>query len=123
MGAILTLSGDAEQGERMVRKAMRLNPYHPENFWFHLARALFHRGEHTEALTALGNITRPKLRELVFRTAASSGLGEGEATESEVRALRELAPDFDAAGYVERLPYQREAERTVLLEALRAAGL
>lgn len=57
-----TLSGEAEEGERLVRKAMRLNPYHPENFWFHLARALFHRGEGAEALSALRRITRPKLR-------------------------------------------------------------
>jgi TolB-like protein/Tfp pilus assembly protein PilF len=123
MGAILTLSGEAEEGERLVRKAMRLNPYHPENFWFHLARALFHRGEGAEALSALRKITRPKLREHVYRTAASAGLGDSEITEREVQTLRASVPEFDAAGYVASVPYQHQADREMLLEALRAAGL
>jgi adenylate cyclase len=123
MGTILTLSGDAAEGELLVRKAMRLNPYHPENFWFHLARALFHRGEAAEALDALRNVTRPKLRELVYRAAASSTLGDREATERRVLALEEAAPEFDAAGYVESVPYAREADREALLGALRTAGL
>jgi adenylate cyclase len=123
MGTILTLSGDAEEGELLVRKAMRLNPYHPENFWFHLARALFHRGEPAETLDALRNITRPKLRELVYRTAASAGLGDGEATERRAQELRVAAPEFDATTYVESVPYDRDADRAALRDALRAAGL
>jgi adenylate cyclase len=123
MGTILTLSGDAKEGELLVRKAMRLNPYHPENFWFHLARALFHRGKPTEALDALRNITRPKVRELAYGAAAGAGLGDSEATERRVQALEAAAPDFDAAAYVESVPYELEADRTALLDALRAAGL
>jgi TolB-like protein/Tfp pilus assembly protein PilF len=122
MGTILTLAGDPEEGERLVRKAMRINPYHPENFWFHLARALFHRGEGAEALDALRNITRPKLRERVYRVAANAGLGDREATEREARVLTESAPEFDAAAYVESVPYERETDRKELLEALHAAG-
>jgi TolB-like protein/Tfp pilus assembly protein PilF len=122
MGTILTLAGDPEEGERMVRKAMRINPYHPENFWFHLARALFHRGEGAEALDALRNVTRPKLRERVYRVAARAGLGDREATDRECRVLRESAPEFDATAYVESVPYERSTERKELLEALHAAG-
>jgi adenylate cyclase len=123
MGELLTLSGEAAEGERLVRKAMRLNPYHPEGFWFHLARALFHRGERAEALRALRNITRPKLREAVYGVAAGAGLGDSDLTERQVKALRELAPAFDAASYCESVPYQHNADRAVLLEALRTAGL
>jgi TolB-like protein/Tfp pilus assembly protein PilF len=123
MGTILTLWGDAAEGERLVRKAMRLNPYHPQNFWFHLARALFHRGKGAEALSALRNITRPKPRELVYRTAASADLGDREVSARESNALAAMAPGFDPAGYVETVPYRREAERATLVEALRAAGL
>jgi adenylate cyclase len=123
MGTIFTLSGDAEEGETQVRRAMRLNPYHPENFWFHLARALFHRGEASEALSALRNITRPKLRELVYRVAASAALGDNEATERRVQALETLFPEFDAASYAESVPYAREVDREALRAALRAAGL
>jgi adenylate cyclase len=123
MGSILTLAGDAVAGETMVRKAIRLNPYHPENFWFHLARALFQNGKHAEVLSSLANITQPKLREHVLRTAASAALGDAEAVQREVAALEASAPDFDAAEYVQRVPYQQEVDRAALLESLRSAGL
>jgi adenylate cyclase len=123
MGTILTLIGRPEEGEAWIRKAMRLNPYHPENFWFHLARALFHADRDDEALAALRNITRPNLPELVYRVAASSRLGNTVALEPALEALRSTAPDFEADSFVERQPYERDHERTVLLDALLAAGL
>jgi adenylate cyclase len=123
MGTILTLIGRPEEGEAWVRKAMRLNPYHPENFWFHLARALFHADRDDEAFAALGNITRPTLPELVYRVAASARLGDSAARQQALEALRSTDPDFEAEPFVERQPYERDHERTALLDSLRAAGL
>ena len=42
MGEILTFAGRAEEAEEWVRRSVRLNPYHPQRYWTHLARALFH---------------------------------------------------------------------------------
>jgi TolB-like protein/predicted Zn-dependent protease len=123
MGTILTLEGDAIEGEIQVRRSMRLNPYHPENFWFHLARALFHQERDEEALEAMRNISRPKLRERVYSAAASARLGDADGAARHVESLRGLKTDFEAADYVAGVPYEREAERSVLLEALRSAGL
>ena len=39
-GEILTWLGQPEEGIDWIRKAMRLNPYHPERFWSHLAQGL-----------------------------------------------------------------------------------
>ena len=36
-GEILTWLGQAEEGIEWIRKAMRLNPFHPERFWFRRA--------------------------------------------------------------------------------------
>ena len=44
-GEFLTWLGRPEEGIDWIRKAMRLNPYHPERFWNHLGRALLLRGE------------------------------------------------------------------------------
>src|SRR5262249_22101845 len=38
-GELLTWLGRPEEGIDWIRKAMRLNPYHPERFWSHLDRA------------------------------------------------------------------------------------
>ena len=40
-GELLTWLGRPEEGIEWIRKAMRLNPYHPERFWSHLGRAYF----------------------------------------------------------------------------------
>ena len=38
---------------------MRLNPYHPERFWSHLARACFAARRYAEAVDALRCISSP----------------------------------------------------------------
>jgi FCD domain len=38
-GELLTWLGRPEEGIEWIRRAMRLNPYHPERFWSHLGRA------------------------------------------------------------------------------------
>ena len=40
-GELLTWLGRPEDGIDWIRKAMRLNPYHPERYWNHLGRAYF----------------------------------------------------------------------------------
>ena len=40
-GELLTWLGRAGEGIEWIRKAMRLNPYHPERFWSHLGKAQF----------------------------------------------------------------------------------
>ena len=58
-GEILTWLGQPEEGIDWIRKAMRLNPYHPERFWSHLARACFAARRYGEALDALKCISSP----------------------------------------------------------------
>ena len=56
---MLTWIGQPEEGIAWIEKAMRLNPYHPERFWNHLARAYFVAHRYGEAITALGRLTAP----------------------------------------------------------------
>ena len=39
-GEVLTWLGQPEEGIEWIRKAMRLNPFHPERFWSHLGARL-----------------------------------------------------------------------------------
>jgi TolB-like protein len=121
MGEILSYAGRSEEAEDWVRKAMRLNPYHPPRYWSHLARALFHQGRHREALDALQNIRAPRVRERGFQVAAASALGDSEEIAKSVAALREVVPDFDPERFLQQLPYEDERDRKALLDALAAA--
>jgi adenylate cyclase len=53
---LLRRLGRAEEGVDWVRKAMRLNPYHPNWYWSSLARMLHTARDYTEALAAYGRI-------------------------------------------------------------------
>lgn len=122
MGELLSFAGRSEEAEGWVRKAMRLNPYHPPRYWSHLARTLFHQGRHREALDALQNIRAPRVRERGFQVAAASALGDAKEIAESVAALREVAPDFDPERFLQQLPYEDEHDRQALLDALAVAA-
>jgi TolB-like protein len=121
MGELLSFAGRSEEAEGWVRKAMRLNPYHPPRYWSHLARTLFHQGRHREALDALQNIRAPRVRERGFQVAAASALGDPREIAKSVAALHDVAPDFDPERFLQQLPYENEGDRQALLDALAVA--
>ena len=58
-GEILTWLGRPEEGIDWIKKAMRLNPYHPERYWNHLGRAYFVARRYREAIEAFQHISAP----------------------------------------------------------------
>ena len=121
MGEFLSYMGRSAEAEGWIRKAMRLNPYHPPRYGSHLARALFHQGRHQEALDELQSIRAPRVREHAYAVAASYALGEATLLEASIRALREAKPDFDPDIFVSKLPYVAEDDRQMLRDALEGA--
>jgi TolB-like protein/Tfp pilus assembly protein PilF len=121
MGEFLSFMGRSEEAEGWIRKAIRLNPYHPPRYWSHLARVLFHLGRPQEALDALDNIRAPRVRERAYAVAASYALGEAREIEKRVAALRGAKPEFDLDVFVSKLPYDSEDDRRELRDALEGA--
>jgi TolB-like protein len=122
MGEILSFVGKHEEAEEWVRKSMRLNPYHPQRYWTHLARALFHLERFEEALGALEHIGRLRMDDHVYRVAASARLGDARALERNVAELRKAFPDFDPVTFAESLPYEHDSDRKAVLDALGVAN-
>ena len=122
MGEFLSFVGRSEEAEAWIRKAMKLNPYHPPRFWSHLARALFHQGRYEEASQALQNVRAPRVREQAFQVAARAKMGDAKALARSVEELRDVSPSFNADKFVDQLPYEHEGDREALREALQAAG-
>jgi TolB-like protein len=118
MGEILSFAGRCEEAEAWIRKAMRLNPYHPPRYWSHLARALFHQGRYREVLDAFQHHPAPSVRELAYQLAASSMLGDEEEIAGHVAALRKVSPGFDIEPFVASLPYEHGEDRVALRDAL-----
>ncbi len=122
MGEILSFAGRHEEAEEWVRKSMKLNPYHPQRYWTHLVRPLFHLGRDQEALDTLANISQLRIDDHTYRVAATARVGDAAAMEQACAELRAANPDYDSGKYVASLPYGRNSDRKEILDGLELAG-
>jgi adenylate cyclase len=122
-GELLTWIGRPEEGIEWIRKAMRLNPYHPERFWNHLGRAYFVARRYSEAVEAFGHITRPDHTHVAFLAACRATMGDMVAAQSLAQAVLVQAPGFSVAEYMSTQHYERLEDREHHRSALLAAGL
>jgi adenylate cyclase len=122
-GELLTWLGRPEEGIEWIRKAMRLNPYHPERFWSHLGRAFFVAGRYAEAVEAFSRITRPDHTHHAFLAAALAQLGDATAAAAHGAKVLGLDPSFSIATYLSTLHYRNDSDREHHRAALLKAGL
>jgi adenylate cyclase len=122
-GEYLTWVGRPEEGVEWIRKAMRLNPHHPERFWNHLGRAYFVARKYPEASEAFRHISKPDQYHHAF-LAAAAAMGGDPAT-AELHHNQVLASDagFTVDGYLATLHYKRPEDTEHHREALLRAGL
>jgi adenylate cyclase len=123
-GELLTWLGEADEGIEWIRKAMRLNPFHPARFWSHLARALFVARRYAEAAEALQRIASADHFNLALLAACLAALGDEAAAQAQVSAVLRRKPDFSVArDYLPTLHYKRASDLAHQHEALLKAGL
>jgi adenylate cyclase len=121
-GEILTWLGRADEGIEWIRKAMRLNPYHPERFWNHLGRACFVARRYGEAVDALKCISQPDAAQHALLAACHARLGDAAAVGLHRRLVLEKEPGFAADAHLATLHYKQPSDREHHRECLLAAG-
>lgn len=95
----MTLCGEWDRGLTLLRKGMKLNPYHPS--WFHLAFFMYHyhHGEYENAFAEALKFNFPGLYlDPLMRAAALSQLGKQNEAKTAVSQLLKLDPDFTTRG-------------------------
>ena len=123
-GEILTWLGQAEEGIEWIRKAMKLNPYHPERFWFHLARAQFAARRYAEAIESLRRLSAPDTLQQALLAACYAQLGNSADAAAQVAEVLKRVPGFTVREHcLPVLHYKRESDLAHHLESLRKAGL
>ena len=123
-GEILTWLGQGEEGIEWIRKAMRLNPYHPERFWFHLARAQFVAQHYADAVESLRHITAPDGLHHALLAACYAQLSDAEHATVHAAEVIKRIPGFSIRRHcLPMLHYRRETDLAHHVEALRKAGL
>jgi adenylate cyclase len=122
-GEILTWLGRPEEGIDWIRKAMRLNPHHPERFWSHLGRALYCAEQFAEAAEAFARITRPDHTHHAFLAATFAHMGNSVAASAHSAEVLKLEPPFSVATYLATQHYKRTEDRRRHEAGLLKAGL
>ena len=122
-GELLTWLGRPEEGIDWIKKAMRLNPYHPERFWSHLGRACYCAEKYAEAAEAFSRITRPDHTHHAFLAATFAQMGSAVAAAAHAAEVLKREPTFSVAGYLTTQHYKREVDRLRHETGLIKAGL
>jgi adenylate cyclase len=122
-GELLTWLGRPEEGIDWIRKAMRLNPYHPERFWSHLGRACYCAEKYAEAAEAFSRITRPDHTHHAFLAATFARMGNAVAAAAHTAEVLKREPKFSVAVYLATQHYKRDVDRKHHEAGLLMAGL
>jgi adenylate cyclase len=122
-GELLTWLGRPEEGIDWIRKAMRLNPYHPERFWSHLGRAQYTARAYGDAIASYSKLTAPDHTHHAFLAASSAQLGNRVASGAHAREVLQREPAFAAQAFVGTLHYRNPADGEHVREGLLKAGL
>ncbi len=122
-GELLTWLGQADEGVEWIRKAMRLNPYHPERFWSHLGRAYFTGRHYPEAIESLKKLSAPDQFQHAFLAACHAELGEEIQAKIHAAEVLKRQPGFTVTKYLATLPYKRPQDAEHHRDALLKAGL
>ena len=122
-GEVLTWLGRPEEGIEWIRRAMRLNPYHPERFWSHLGRAQYTARIYADAIESFSKLTAPDHTHHAFLAASSAQLGNRVAAVAHAREVLQRKRDFTVSGYLQTLHYRQPSDSEHLREGLLKAGL
>lgn len=122
-GELLTWLGRPEEGIDWIRKAMRLNPYHPERFWNHLGRACYCAEKYAEAVDAFSRITRPDHTHHAFLAATFAQMGNAVAAAAHAAEVLKRERGFSVAACLATQHYKREVDRQRHEAGLLKAGL
>lgn len=121
-GELLTWLGQPDDGVHWIRKAMLLNPHHPERFWSHLGKAHFAGRRYGEAIEAFMHMSGMDVMQHAFVAAAYAWLGDATAAQAHAARIRALDPAFSVADFMGTLHYARAEDADHLLEGLKGAG-
>jgi adenylate cyclase len=122
MGLAVAFVGRAEEGAELIRRAMRLNPFHPDWYWGDLAITLYAARRYEEALEANLRISGRKHPWYLARVAACyAQLGRLDEARAQAEVVLHLNPDFHISEVT--LPYKNPADAEHVFEGMRKAGL
>ena len=122
MGDSLAHSGQSERAVDLLNKAMRLNPYYPDNYLWNIAGAYFNLGAYEDSVQAILKMNNPTEGRRIL-AASYALLGKMDLARSYAEKVLETHPNFSIENWRSVLPDRHSDETERFLEGLRRAGL
>jgi adenylate cyclase len=122
-GELLTWLGRPTEGIEWIRRAMRLNPYHPERFWSHLGRAQYTGRCYADSIGSFSRLTKPDQSHHAFLAAASAQLGNRVSATAHAREVLARQENFTVSAFLQTLHYQQPSDTEHVREGLLKAEL
>ena len=122
-GIALAWYGRAGEGLEHLERAFAINPYSPIIYKSYLSLAYFLVGRPEDGLDILSSVQGPVGASRFARIANLVALDRFEDAEAEARTVRQEDPSFDLARLLAGFPFRNQADRILLGDTLRRAGL
>lgn len=123
VASFLSYSGRPQEAEASVKRAMRLNPHHPDWYWQELGLALYIGGQYTKAISAFNRVAKLIDFDYAYLAACCVELGDIEKANSYIEKLLRVMPDASVRYFEGILLFRSDSDLKRFLNALRNAGL
>ena len=120
---LFSYTGRSQEAVAWVKRAMSLNPHHPDWYWQELGLALYVGGQYTEAVNAFNRIANPVAFDHAYLATSYVSLDEIDQAKSHVKDLLRINPRASIGYYKKTSPFKNTAVLEQFINALRKAGL
>jgi TolB-like protein/Flp pilus assembly protein TadD len=126
LGRTLYFAGRHKEAIVVLNKAMRLNPFPPNWYYFLIGDAYRNARMCEEAISAYKKAVH-RARDALFPhiglASAYSLFGREEEARAEASEVLRINPKFSLEGAAKTLPFKNQADRELVIDTLRKAGL
>jgi TolB-like protein len=126
MSMVLSYSGRHEEALQYAEQGLRLDPFPPVHHLRQMGTAYSRVGRHEEAITALKKALNRAPNDVLTRislTVAYSRAGRMDEAQAEAEEVLKINPKFSLENFAQTLPHKNKADKDLVIEALRKAGL
>jgi adenylate cyclase len=126
MSMVLTLAGKHEEAVQYAEQALRLDPFPLVHHLRQMGAAYSWVGRHEEAITALSKALNHAPNDVLTHIQlafAYSLAGRMDEAQAEAEEVLKINPKFSLERWAKNLPHKHEADKDMIIGALRNAGL
>lgn len=122
-GYLLAYVGRPDEGVEWVNKVLKLDPFHPENYYANLGIVLHAARRYEDAVDVFKRVPLPQASHHAYLASCHAHSGQGDLAKEHADKILELDPDFTIARYAATLRYKQPDDLDHYLSGLREAGL